>query len=58
MTNYTPYQKRLYGFVSEKYYSMPINLLKEIALNAIYELNNDSKVIQDIKERLYDNEGK
>ena len=47
----------LYGFVSEKYYSMPMNLLKEIALNAVYELNNDNKVIEDVKERLYDQEG-
>ena len=47
----------LYGFVAEKYYSMPTTLLKEIALNALYELDNDAKVIQDVKERLYDNEG-
>lgn len=43
----------LYGFVSEKYYSMPTELLKEIALNAIYELNDDEKVINDVIERLY-----
>lgn len=47
----------LYGFVGEKYYTMPTTLLKEIALNALYELNNDTKVIEDIKERIYDNEG-
>jgi len=47
----------LYGFVAEKYYTMPTILLKEIALNALYELNNDTKVIEDIKERIYDNEG-
>lgn len=47
----------LYGFVAEKYYTMPTTLLKEIALNALYELNDDAKVIQDVKERIYDNEG-
>lgn len=47
----------LYGFVAEKYYTMPTTLLKEIALNALYELNNDTKVIEDVKERIYDNEG-
>ena len=47
----------LYGFVSEKYYSMPITLLKEIALNALYELNDDTKVIEDVKERIYEQEG-
>lgn len=49
-------QGGLYGFVSEKYYTMPMELLKEIALNALYNLNNDEVVIKDIKERLY-NEG-
>ena len=47
----------LYGFVAEKYYTMSTTLLKEIALNALYELNNDTKVIEDVKERIYDNEG-
>lgn len=46
----------LYSFVAEKYYTMPIELLKEIALNALYNLNNDEKVIADIAERIY-NEG-
>lgn len=49
-------QGGLYGFVSEKYYTMPIELLKEIALNALYNLNQDEKVISDIAERLYDEE--
>lgn len=48
-------QGGLYGFIGEKYYSMDIELLKEIALNAIYELNDDSKVLTDIKERVFDN---
>ena len=48
-------QGGLYGFIGEKYYSMDIELLKEIALNAVYELNDDSKVLADIKERVFDN---
>ena len=48
-------QGGLYGFIGEKYYSIDIELLKEIALNAIYELNDDSKVLADIKERVFDN---
>lgn len=49
-------QGGLYGFIAEKYYTMPITLLKEIALNAVYELNDDTKVINDLAERIY-NEG-
>lgn len=48
-------QGGLYGFIGDKYYSMDIELLKEIALNAVYELNDDSKVLADIKERVFDN---
>ena len=42
----------LYGFVANNYTSMDLELLKEIALNAIYELNDDAKIIADIKERM------
>lgn len=48
-------QGGLYGFIGEKYYSIDIELLKEIALNAVYELDNDSKILADIKERVFDN---
>ena len=46
----------LYGFIAEKYYTMPTTLLKEIALNAVYELNDDTKVINDLAERIYNEE--
>lgn len=43
---------KLYDFVANNYTSMDLELLKEIALNAIYELNDDAKIIADIKERM------
>lgn len=47
----------LYGFVANNYTSMDLELLKEIALNAIYELNDDAKIIADIKERMMESKG-
>lgn len=44
----------LYGLVSNV--TLPDFLIKEIALNGIYELNNDDKIMEDIKERVYDTE--
>lgn len=43
----------LYGYVSNNYTSMSQELLKEIALNALYELNNDEVVIKDVTERYF-----
>lgn len=45
----------LYGLVANNYTNIPQEIYKEIALNAIYELNNDDKIIEDIHERVYDN---
>lgn len=44
----------LYGFVYNNHDKISEYLLLEIALNAIYELNNDSAVLADLKERYYD----
>ena len=44
----------LYGYVSNNYTSMSQELLKEIALNALYELDNDNIVIKDVAERYFD----
>ena len=33
---------------------MPLDFLKEIALNAIYEANNDEAIISDMKERVFE----
>lgn len=43
----------LYSYVSNEFGDMSKELLKEIALNALYHLNNDDVVISDIKERYY-----
>lgn len=44
----------LYDYVSKNYYQMPLDFLKEIALNAIYEANNDTAIIADMKERVFE----
>ena len=43
----------LYGLVSMDFHNIPGEVMKEIALNAIYELNNDDLIIADIGERVY-----
>lgn len=43
----------LYGLVSMNFHNIPGEVMKEIALNAIYELNNDGLIIADIGERVY-----
>lgn len=44
----------LYDFIANNYTNMDLDLLKEIALNAVYELNNDEAVLEDIKERMFE----
>lgn len=44
----------LYDYVYRNYYQMPLDFLKEIALNAIYEANNDEAIISDMKERVFE----
>lgn len=44
----------LYDYVYRNYYQMPLDFLKEIALNAIYEANNDKAIISDMKERVFE----
>lgn len=43
----------LYGLVGDKAHNMSTELLKEIALDAIYHANADESIIKDIKERHY-----
>lgn len=44
----------LYDYVYRHYYKMPLDLLKEIALNAIYEADNDEAIMSDMKERVFE----
>lgn len=44
----------LYGFIYNEFGNMSKELLKEIALNAVYELSNDELILSDLKERLYE----
>ena len=44
----------LYGLVSNHYDLLSKDLLREIALNAIYELDNDDAIVADLKERYYE----
>lgn len=44
----------LYGFIYNEFGNISKELLKEIALNAIYELDNDELILSDLKERLYE----
>lgn len=43
----------LYGLVGDKAHHMSTELLKEIALNAIYHANADESIVNDLKERYY-----
>lgn len=43
----------LYGLVGDKAHHMSTELLKEIALNAIYHANADEAIVNDLKERYY-----
>ena len=44
----------LYGFIYNEFGNISKELLKEITLNAIYEAQNDEKIIADIKERMFE----
>lgn len=44
----------LYDYVYRNYYQMPLDFLKEIALNAIYEADNDEAIISDMKDRVFE----
>lgn len=44
----------LYNFLYNEYNNMSREFLLEIALNAIYEAQNDEKIIADIKERMFE----
>ena len=44
----------LYGFIYNEFGNISKELLKEIALNAVYELSNDELILSDLKERLYE----
>lgn len=43
----------LYNFIYNEFGTMSKELLKEIALDAIYHLKNDEVIINDIKERFF-----
>lgn len=45
-------KKGLYDLVANNYYNMSKEDLKEIALNAIYLLDDDNAIIKEIEERL------
>lgn len=42
----------LYQFIYDEWHNLPEEMKREIALNAVYELNNDAKVLEDLAERL------
>lgn len=42
----------LYQFIYDEWHNLPEEMKKEIALNAVYELNNDAKILEDLAERL------
>ena len=44
----------LYNFLYNEYNNISREFLLEIALNAIYEAQNDEKIIADIKERMFE----
>ena len=44
----------LYGFLYNEYNNISREFLLEIALNAVYEAQNDEKIIADIKERMFE----
>lgn len=46
----------LYQFIYDEWHNLPEEMKKEIALNAIYELNDDTKVLEDLAERLTESE--
>ena len=41
-----------YDFVANNYTDMPLELLREIALNAVYVANNDEAIEKEIKDRI------
>lgn len=44
----------LYGFLSDEAHNLPVELLKEIAQDAVYHLENDDIILNDIKERYFE----
>jgi len=42
----------LYQFIYDEWHNLPEEMKREIALNAVYELNNDAKILEDLAERL------
>ena len=41
-----------YDFVANNYTNIPLELLREIALNAVYVANNDEAIEKEIKDRI------
>ena len=54
----TAFAKAPYDFVANNYTNMPLDLLREIALNAIYVANNDEAVQKEIEGRINEAEEK
>ena len=46
------FSKKPYDFIANNYNNLTTEFLKEIALNAIYVANNDSKIIDEYTERM------
>lgn len=46
----------LYQFIYDEWHNLPEEIRKEIALNAVYELNDDTKILEDLAERLIESE--
>lgn len=42
----------MYQFIYDEWHNLPEEIKKEIALNAVYELNNDAKILADLAERI------
>lgn len=42
----------LYQFIYDEWHNLPEEMKREIALNAVYELNNDAQILADLAERL------
>ena len=47
----TEFEKRPYDYIANNYYKMPLELLREIALNAVYVADNDEVIQKEIDER-------
>ena len=53
----TAFAKAPYDFVANNYTNMPLDLLREIALNAVYVANDDEAVQKEINDRMTESEG-